>query len=287
MRILSSLFHLAAEGPHISLKAEKIFTIGDFAVTNSMIYGIIVSIAIIFIGLFASKRAGIRPAGGITQFFEIIFTFLVNTLEDIFKDKDKAYKYAPIFGTFFLFIVLTNIAGTLPLVGQGIALEDTPALRPFTADLNGTIAISVIAIITVQVLSIRESGLIGHLKHYFSDKPGNPINIFVGILELFGEVTRVISLSLRLFLNTAVGEILIAVFIFVGGFGAPITVLPIILFEIFVAFLQAYVFTVLSATYLGLAIAHGHEHADEEHYETVHNTDLIGGTVPAASVSGN
>ena len=147
---------------------------------------------------------------------------------------------------------------------------------------------STIAILTVQVLSINESGFLGHLKHYFTDKPFNPINMFIGILEVFGELTRIISLSLRLFLNTAVGEILIAVFIYVGGFAAPITVLPIVLFEVLVALIQAYVFTVLSATYLGLAIAHGHDHEeDDEHHETVHDTDVKTGPVPAGSVSGN
>ena len=279
----------AAEAePHISLKAEKIFEINGFEVTNSMIYGLFVAIVMIVVGVYTARKAKVSPVGGIVQFFEMIMEFIISMLEDIFKSKDKAMKYAPIFGTFFIFIVFSNISGLMPIVGEGVAVGDIPVFRPFTADLNATIAMSVIAIITVQVLSIKESGFLGHLKHYFTDKPFNPINMFIGILEVFGEVTRVISLSLRLFLNTAVGEILIAVFIFVGSFAAPLTVLPIVLFEILVALIQAYVFTVLSATYLGLAIAHGHDHADDEHHEEVHDeAESNTGKVPAGAASGN
>ena len=284
-----NLFSAVESGPHISLKAEKIFEIGTFEVTNSMIYGLFVAIFLMIVGSYVAKRAKVSPVGGLVQIFELTMEFIIGMLEDIFKSKDKAIKYAPIFGTFFIFIVVSNISGLMPIVGEGVNVEDIPVFRPFTADLNATIAMSVIAILTVQYLSIKESGFMGHLKHYFTDKPFNPINMFIGVLEVFGEVTRVISLSLRLFLNTAVGEILIAVFIFVGSFAAPITVLPIVLFEILVALIQAYVFTVLSATYLGLAIAHSHDHADDEHTEEVHNhSDINTGTIPASNgVSGN
>ena len=285
-----SLFTFAAESePHISLKPETIFHVGDFGVTNSMIYGVVVALFMIWLGTYAAKRSKLSPVGGIVQFVEMIMEFITGMLEDIFKSRSKAVQYAPIFGTFFIFIVISNVSGLMPIVGNGINVDAIPVFRPFTADLNATIAMSVIAIITVQVLSIRESGFLGHLKHYFTDKPFNPINMFIGVLEVFGEVTRVISLSLRLFLNTAVGEILIAVFIFVGGFAAPLTVLPIVMFEMLVALIQAYVFTVLSATYLGLAIAHGHDHAEDEHHaNSVHDeADTNAGTIPASAASGN
>lgn len=287
---MSFISQFAAEdGIHISLKAEKIFNIGSFGVTNSIIYGVLVAIVVIVLGSLAARKSKIYAVGGVAQFFELIMEFILKMLEDIFKSRSKAVQYAPIFGVFFIFIVLSNISGLMPIVGEGVSVDGIPVFRPFTADLNATIAMSTIAIITVQVLSIRESGFLGHLKHYFTDKPFNPINTFIGILEVFGELTRIISLSLRLFLNTAVGEILIAVFISVGSYGAPLTVLPIVLFEILVALIQAYVFTVLAATYLGLAIAHGHDHAEDGHHDSDHQTDEITktGIASASSVSGN
>lgn len=257
-----SLF-AAEEGPHISLKAEDLFTIGPVTVTNSILYGVIISVCIFIFALIASKKTNIRPVRGLALVFEKTMEFVVDMLEDIFKNRSKAYQYAPIFAIFFIFIFLSNLSGLLPLVGEGFTVGEATLFRPFTADLNATIALSVVAIIVVQYLSIKEQGVKGHAQHYFTDKPWNPINLFIGILELFGELTRVASLALRLFLNTAVGEILVAVFIFVGGYGASLTLIPIVLFEILVALIQGYVFTVLTATYLGLAIAH-----HDDHHET-------------------
>ena len=192
--------------------------------------------------------------------------FVIGLIEGPLGSRAKAVAYAPIFGAFFLFIIFNNIMGIMPWVGPGInatTAEGTfPLFRAYTADLNGTIAMAIIAIGTVQYLSIKESGFLGHLKHYFTDKPFSPVNTFIGLLEVFGEITRMISLSLRLFLNTVVGEILIAVFAYIGKDFQSFTILPIAMFEILVACIQAYVFTVLCATYLGLAIAHGH---DDEH----------------------
>ena len=251
------------EGPHISLRAEPIFKLGDIAITNSVLYGLVVALTMLILGIFAARKAGIKPSGLLTTVFEMAMEFIIGMLVSTLGSRKKAIQYAPIFGTFFIFIVLSNLSGLLPFVGPGVELNGQPIFRPFTADLNGTIALSIIAIITVQILSIRESGFLGHLKHYFTNQPWNPINLFIGILEVFGELTRVMSLSLRLFLNTAVGEILISVFAYVGSYGASFTLFPIFLFEMLVAMIQAYVFTVLASTYLGLAIAHGDHESDE------------------------
>lgn len=261
-------FLFAASDIHISLKAEPIFHIGPLAVTNSMLYGLVCAVVIAWVLIFAARRISLRAHKGFGQIIEIISDVVLGMLEGVFGSRKQAVKFAPIFGSFFFFIILNNLLGLVPIVGPGLTVNvggaATPLFRPFTADINGTIALSVIAIVIVQVLSVKEQGAKGHLKHYFSDKPLNPINMFIGILEVFGEFTRILSLSLRLFLNVAVGEILIAVFtsLVASGGRTPLAAIPIFLFETLVAAIQAYVFTVLSATYLGLAIAH---HSDDHH----------------------
>lgn len=265
------LVRFAASKIHVSLKAERIFDLGPLHVTNSMLYGLICSILIAAIMVWASKAIRVKAQKGFSQVIELIVEYVLNLLESPLGSRAAAVKYAPIFATFFVFIIFSNILALLPIVGPGLTVNfdgaHTPLLRPFTADLNGTLAMALIAIIMVQVLSIMEQGGKKHLQHYFSDKPFNPINFFIGILEVFGEFTRVLSLSLRLFLNTAVGEILVSVFtsMIAGGGRTPLAVIPILLFEVLVAGIQAYVFTVLSATYLGLAIAHAHDHSDDHH----------------------
>ncbi len=251
---------------HVSLKAEKVFEIGGVTVTNSMLYGLIVAAFMAIVLIMLAKKSRVKAQKGAVAVLEVVVEFVIGVLEGAFGNRKQAYKYAPLFATFFLFILFSNTLGLIPIVGPGITVDSIPIFRPFTADLNGTLVMAVIAIIAVQVLSIKAQGFKGHFQHYFSDKPLNPINFFIGILEVFGEFTRILSLALRLFLNTAVGEILIAVFtsLILSGGRTPIAVIPIILFELLVAGIQAYVFTVLSATYLSLAISHAHPEEDHE-----------------------
>ncbi len=266
---MNPLIYLSQEevaSPHITLKAAPLFEIGGVPITNSMIYGVIIIVIIIAVSVYLANRSSINPKRGAVALFEMVAGFLVDTMDGVFHDREKAVKYAPVFGTFFIFIVVSYITGILPYVGEGITYNGEPLFRAFIADLNGTVAMAVIAIIIVQYYSIQESGIKGHLAHYFTNKPFNPINMFIGLLEVLGEFTRIMSLSLRLFLNTAVGEILIVVFAFVGGYFASLTVFPMVLFEILVALIQAYVFTMLSATYLALAISHQDEGGHEEEH---------------------
>ena len=264
--IATLISRFAEDGPPIALSPEAVTHFHGLVISNSVIYGAICSVLLGVILVMANKRIRLRTNRGLSQIVEMMVEFVIDLIEAPLGSRKKAVQYAPIFGTFFFFIVFSNLMGLMPFVGPGVyatTAEGTfPLFRPFTADLNGTIAMAIIAIVTIQYLSIKESGFGGHLKHYFTDKPLNPLNFFVGLLEVFGELTRVLSLSLRLFLNTALGEILISIFTFIGKDFRSFTILPIATFEILVAIIQAYVFTVLCATYLGLAISHGH---DDEH----------------------
>ena len=275
-RVTSKLFSFAplslfaaadAEGPHISLKAEPFYTVGNFVFTNSMVYGALLMVCLLIGAKFLGRRASVAPQRGVMALFEIMVSYVISLLEGVFGDRKRAVKFAPVFAVYFIVIMLSNLSGLLPIVGEGVTSGGIPAFRPLTADLNSVLALSVFSIVLVQIMSIRESGLKGHLTHYFSDKPKNPINLFVGVLEVLGELTRIISLSLRLFLNTVIGEILIAVFIDLSGPATPLTLIPIIAFEALVAYIQAYIFTVLSATYLALAVAHD-DHHEEDHAAT-------------------
>lgn len=271
----SPLLLFASEsGIHVSLKADGITTLGPVTVTNSMIYGFICTTLLTILLIWAARKITFRPKKSIfAGATEAMVEFVINLLESPFGSRAKAVKYTPIFGAFFIFIVFSNLLELVPWVGPQVSVGDNPLFRPFTADLNGTIAMAVIAILFVQVLSIKEQGVKGHLKHYFSDKPWNPINLFIGILEVFGELTRITSLSLRLFLNTAVGEILISVFtsLVASSSRTPLLVIPVFAFEVLVAGIQAYVFTILAATYLGLAVQHA-DHGEE--HEVHHAPDM-------------
>jgi F-type H+-transporting ATPase subunit a len=273
---MNSLNYLAnvESGIHISLKAEPIVKLGPISITNSFLFGLVIAILAIITIVPLSKKIKFNKINSKkANLLESILEFVISTIEGPLGSRNLAIKLMPYFATYLLFILLNNTLGLLPIVGTGLTYNGSPLFRAFTADLNGTIAMAAIGIIMVQYLSIKIQGGKNHFQHYFTDKPLNPINLFIGLLEVFGEFTRTISLSLRLFLNTAVGEILVAVFtsIIVKSGHTPFVVLPILIFELLVAGIQSYIFTVLCANYLGLAIAHyqehNHKHSDNQSKE--------------------
>lgn len=263
--MFSSLFsRFASEsGPAVHIAPSGLFEINEYVITNSMVFAWLCSTFLI-IGLsIVARKMTLKPKGGFTQIVEIGSDFITNVIENSLGDRQKAIKYAPYFVTIFFFIAFSNVLGLLPGVGEAFTINETPVFRAFTADLNGTLAAAVISMILIQYFAIRESGFIKHLRHYFIGKLWNPLTYLIGFYEVFNELIRVFSLALRLFLNVAIGEIIIAVFSYLGKFAAPITSFPFLFLELGVALLQAYIFVMLSVTYLSLAIKHGHEEAEE------------------------
>ena len=120
--------------------------------------------------------------------------------------------------------------------------------------------------IVVWGASIREFGSVAKfLRHFFAGSPLNPLYFVIGLLEMFSNVMRIVSLSLRLFLNIAIGEIVIAVFAYLGHAIAPATATPFYLIDAFEGALQAFIFTTLSIMYLAAAVNHvGHGAAHTE-----------------------
>ncbi len=261
------MFRFAAEELHVVIAPETLFQIGNIGITNSMFYGWICSTIIVVLLILARKRMKVTGTRGPAQLIEAGSEFIIDTLNNSFGNRRMAIEYAPIFVTLFFFILLSNWMGLLPGVGHSIQYNEVGLLRPFTADLNATLGMAVFGMIVVQALAIKESGLKGYARHYFPGKLVNPVTYLIGAFEIFSEFTRLVTLGLRLFLNVAVGEILIAVFAFLAGYAGPVAALPFTLLEIFVGLLQAYIFVVLCAAYLALAVSHndyGHEEAHAE-----------------------
>ena len=100
-------------------------------------------------------------------------------------------------------------------------------------------------------MGMRQMGVFRHLSKFFNFS--NPINFFVGILELIAELARIVSFSFRLFGNIFAGEVLLVIVAFLSPFGAPI---PFLMLELFVGFMQALIFAMLTAVFLSLAVSH-------------------------------
>jgi len=132
-----------------------------------------------------------------------------------------------------------------------------PFFRGASTDLNTTLAIALVAMVTVQVWGFMTLGFKGYSKRFF-DVKGGPIAMFVGVLEMFGEIARVVSFTFRLFGNMFAGEVLLITM----GFLLPlIGIIPFLGLELFVGLIQAFIFAMLTLVFGAIAVAsHGEEH---------------------------
>lgn len=263
--ITSLLTRMAEDGPSIHVAPNAVFHLGGFTITNSILYGWIVSLLIVVVFSFVARKITVKPKRGPLQLIEVGVEFISNLVVNAFDDKKIGRKYVPYFVTLFFFILLNTWFGLLPIVGEGFRSGEAPLFRPFTGDLNSTFAMGIVTMLVVYTASIRESGgLLKYLRHFFVGSPKNPLYIVIALLEMLTDLMRVVSLSLRLFLNVAIGEMVIAVFSYLGHFAAPVTALPFTLIEFGVGALQSYIFVVLGIMYLAIAVNHSQQH-DAEH----------------------
>jgi len=259
-----------ADATGVPLSAEPVLHVGSLAITNSMIAGVITAIAVLLLFSIAAKRSQTKPASKFAFAIESLVEFLYNLAEENFGSRKKALRHLPLLLTLFTFILVSNLSGLLPGFGSIVAKTsegDVPLLRAFTTDLNSTLALAVLTIGLVQFHALRELGLLGHLKHYFTNKPWNPMNLFIGLIEVMGEFIRILTLSMRLFGVIYAGEVLLHVIgQLAGNFGWAATV-PVYFMEIFFSVIQAYLFVMLTTVYLSIATSHGdveHPFEDDE-----------------------
>ncbi len=262
----------ASSGPTVYVAPEKVFTLYGWPISNSMIYGWAVILILFFLFIWAGRHVKIHPGKGFIGLIEEGVNFITNLVENSFNNPEVGRKYIPYFVTLFFFILFNNWTELLPVINDAFNYHKVPLLRPFTADLNATFAMGLITMGLVYYASVRESGgLKNYFQHFFVGSPKNPLFLIIGLLEMFTDLTRVISLSLRLYLNVTIGMIVIDVFAYLGHIIAPISALPFYLIEIFICMLQAYIFTILSVMYLAVAVNHSAEHSspkDEDEYLT-------------------
>lgn len=268
----------ADSGPSVHVAPGTDFTIAGLPITNSILYGWVICLLVVLLLTYIARKVTVHPKGGLTQYIEAGVGFATDLVENAFTDKKVARKYVPFFVTLFFFVLLNNWSGLIPGVGDAIQINGHPLLRPMTADLNTTLSLGLVTMGLVYAASIKEVGGFGkYIKHFFMGSPLNPLYLVIGIIEMITDLTRALSLALRLFLNMAIGEIVIAVFSYLGSLLAPasvlspITALPFTLLELGVGALQAYIFVILAVNYLAIAVnsAHDHDLTEDEPTETI------------------
>lgn len=243
---------------NIELAAETIGHIGFFPITNTLLVSWIAMILLISTSFFATRKIQIVPAG-LQNFYELIIEVGFGIVDDLAPLKAKIF--FPMVMTFFLFIVTGNWLGLFPGFGT-IGFTEiingkeifVPYLRSINADLNTTLALALISAITTHYFAVKYLGVKDYLGHWFTL---NPIYLFVGMMELVGEFTKIISLSFRLFGNIFAGEVVLST---IGNIFAFVLPLPFYFLEIIVGFVQGAVFMMLTLVFMVLL---SQKHAEE------------------------
>ena len=267
------------------LAAEPITHIASIPVTNSYVNSTLALLGFVIFAILLQRGikkyySSDKAPKGLLNFFESILDFMLGYIDQVTKDRKRSIKFLPIVGTLFLFILVSNWMGLLPGVGSiGIyeavhgKMELIPLLRPANTDLNMTLAMAGFAVMVSHFLGIITIGFfkyanrfikLGDLYHAFKSlKPVNIltaiVELFVGIIEIFSEVAKMVSLSLRLFGNIFAGEVLMTV---LAGLIAYVVPLPFMALELLVGFIQAVVFSMLTLVYLTMATTETHGHGD-------------------------
>jgi len=251
-------FKFLTEMSKISIKAEPILNIGNFHIPNSLFLSFFVLFGFSIFAFSYYQASKAKKKNKFYYFVNLILKRIYSFFQSALHDKVSVF--FPLIGSFFFFIILNNWASLLPGVGSLLIkvvehgkIEYFPIFRGNNADLNTTLVLAIISVLFIQYSGIKYLGFKEYIKKFINFS--NPINFFVGILELISEISKVISFSFRLFGNVFAGEVLLAVMAFL----VPVLVsFPFLLLEVFVGFVQALVFSMLLAVFLSGAIAKHH-----------------------------
>ena len=252
--------NFAALDLHISIASEALFHIGNFPVTNALLTGIVGSfITVVILWYVAGKvrRGNYNRFVGLVQW---VFEGLLAQIDGVIPDKKLARKITPLAVTIFFVVLINYWLSVLPGL-ESIKWNGVPVLRSMTADLNFTLGLAIITVVTVQIYAIKYLSAFGNLGRYFRNPFKDFVASFEGILELIGEVSRGTALALRLFGNAFAGEVLLIVIAALTSYAASVTLPFFMGFELFIGFIQAYVFFILTLIFTALAVSH--EHGDE------------------------
>lgn len=224
--------------------------------------GAVLASVLVLVGTFSVARWGTMVPGRLQILVEFPFEWLAGIVRGTGGKRWR--EFAGLVIAIFLFVLVANFIGLLPGVGTvGLVHEEhgestlIPIVRAAAADLNFTLGLAIIAFVAFVAWGIRANGVRGYLKELLIAEPAYMTPVLTPI-HLISELSRLISLSMRLFGNVFAGEVLLAVMLALAPIFIPVGFL---ILEAIFGFVQALVFALLTMTYITLAIA---EHLHHE-----------------------
>lgn len=242
-------------GIHIALSPEIITTVLGVPITNTLITSWGVLFILAGVAFFVGRNVTLVPSR-VQTLVELMFSGVLDYMAETLESKDLAKRFFPLIMTLFLFIFFANVLEFTPGIGSiGFTTdvrgehEFIPLFRSVNTDLNVTLALAIIAFLVIEISGVVIIGFLKYFRKFVNLK--SALGFFIGIIELISEIARLISFSFRLFGNIFAGEVLILVLMYFMPYLLPV---PLMLFELFVGFIQAAIFALLTLFFIKVAI---------------------------------
>ncbi len=240
---------------HIALGAEHLGTLWGIPITNTLVMSWVVVFVLCTFAVIIGSRIKMVPGKG-QVLVESAIGGAYGFMEETLENKALVKKVFPIIFTIFIFIFTANLIQFIPGVGSigffelhGEKMEFVALFRSLNTDINTTLALAIIAFILIEVAGVAVLGFLKYFKKFVNFS--SPLGFCIGIIDLFSEVARLVSFSFRLFGNIFAGEVVIMI---LGSFVPVILPVPLMLFEVFVGFVQAAIFALLTLIFIKIAI---------------------------------
>ena len=242
------------------------FAPGHDVIPDFIVMSLLILIAVSVICLLLRSRLSVENPGRLQVMLEDALSFIHGMVDDYIGPKGR--NYVTLVGTMFVFILLGNLMGLVP------------GLKSPTSNINVTLGCALTVFVYYQFHGFKEQGVLGYLKHFLAP-PGAPIwiaPIYLPI-EIISHMSRVLSLSVRLFGNIFGEDLVILILFSIVPFVVP---LPMMFLGLITAALQAYIFAMLTTIYLAGAVVVDHGPADHGGHGDEHAAGHGAATVGAA-----
>lgn len=259
----STILHVYEEIP--SIASPILGNVGPLTIATSTITVTLITVLFIFLCIKVSKSKLIP--GKFQHILEMFYEAVASFIVSIIGDKEKANKIVPYVGAIMTYLIVANLLPMFPGIGSlyvVIGGEHVPLLRGATTDFNTTFGLALAVVVTMQVIGMREQGVLGYLSHFIQIKQVikgfkksigegvvSIVGFLVGLIEIVSEIAKVLSLSLRLFGNMFAHEVLTVILL--GAFSVAVPALWMGM-GLLVGVVQSVVFVALITVYYSLVL---------------------------------
>ena len=246
-----------------SVNSEAVFYVGSLPITNSLLLEFLIILILASFGLFVVSKFRSEQLTKTQNIVEIAYEGLISFVASVTGSPETAKKVFPLVATILVYLVVANLIGIIPGL-TSLTYGQSALFRTPTTDFNTTLGLAIAVVLIIQAASIQSYGLLGYLGKFFKFKgiyqgfKKSPmdgfiaiIEFFIGLLDIFAEFAKIISLSFRLFGNMFAGEVLAVLILGALAFFIPAIWLSM---SLLFAAVQAVVFGALTAVYYTLAL---------------------------------